>query len=110
MIEVPPVRTATAALRPCELYAHTAAPKPIRTQYHHRHPVYLQNRVYGEIRDAGPEDMLWVCGLCHDSIHEALGWMLGETRQPDPMPGYNVLREARRTADWYLSLTDAARP
>lgn len=44
-------RTAQAAERPCQLYAHTASPVPTRTQGHHRHPVYLQNRIYGRLRD-----------------------------------------------------------
>lgn len=35
------LRTAQAAERPCELYAHSSAPKPTRTQGHHPKPVYL---------------------------------------------------------------------
>lgn len=100
----PAVRTATAASHPCQLYAHTHSPIPSRTQYHHRHPVYLQNRVYGEIRDASGDDMMWLCGLCHDSVHDVLGWLLGETREPDPMPGYNAVREAKRTMNWYIAI------
>lgn len=104
-MQIPEVRTATAVKHPCELYAHSGSPKPSRTQYHHRHPVYLQNRVYGEIRDASDNDMMWVCGLCHDSIHDIVSWLLGEARIPDPMPGYNAVREARRTVEWYRSFT-----
>ena len=92
------LRTARADDRPCELYAHTESPIPARTQGHHRHPVYLQNQVYGQIRD--PE-LLWVCGLCHDNIHEVVGWMLGESRMPNPMPGRKAVAEARRTVEWY---------
>ncbi len=95
---VPPPKTATATAKPCQLYTYHV-PRVVRTQGHHRHPVYLQNRVYGQIRD--PE-LLWVRGNCHDAIHEYLGWLLGETRQPDPMPGLYVLREAERSMDWYL--------
>ncbi len=94
----PGLRTAQAAEEPCQLYAHSGSPKPSRTQGHHRHPVYLQNRVYGRIRD--PE-LLYVCGLCHDSIHDIVSWLLGEGRQPNPMPGMNVIREAKRTVEWY---------
>lgn len=94
----PELRTAQANDRPCELYAHSRTPRPSRTQGHHRHPVYLQNRVYGRIRD--PE-LLFVCGLCHDSIHDVLSWMLGEARKPSPMPGRNAVREAERTFAWY---------
>lgn len=91
-------RTAPAADRPCQLYAHTDPPIPARTQGHHRHPVYLQNRVYGQIRD--PE-LMWLCGTCHDNVHEVIGWLLGETRKPSPMPGRKAFTEARRTVDWY---------
>ena len=91
-------RTAQAANKPCELYAHTSSPIPSRTQGHHRHPVYLQNRAYGGIRD--PE-LLWLCGLCHDSVHDVISWLLGEARQPIPMPGLYAIREARRTVAWY---------
>jgi hypothetical protein len=99
------IRTARAAEKPCQLYAHTTSPIPSRTQGHHRHPVYLQNRLYGSIRD--PE-MLWLCGLCHDSVHDMISWLLGEGRQPNPMPGYNAIREARRTVDWFRAAEKAA--
>jgi hypothetical protein len=94
--------TAQAEQRPCELYAHTAAPRPSRTQGHHRHPVYLQNRVYGSIRDP---QLLWLCGLCHDSVHDVVSWLLGEARKPEPMPGRNTVTEAKRTVDWFLAVT-----
>lgn len=95
--------TATAATQPCSLYAHSAAPVPIRTQYHHSRPVYLQNRLYGQIRY--PADT-WLCGLCHDAVHETIDWLLGEGRQPVPAPGRNTLLAARRTVDWYRSESD----
>lgn len=100
------LRTATATEKPCQLYAHTAPPIPLRTQGHHRHPVYLQNRVYGRI--VLPE-LFWVCGLCHDAVHEILGWMLGESRQPDPLPSTrsSYYREAARTYDWYIGARSA---
>ncbi len=63
--EVAPPREARAADRPCELVRYHQ-PRPSRTQGHHRHPVYLQNRVWGRIRD---NELLWVCGTCHDNIH-----------------------------------------
>lgn len=97
MADVPKLRTATFREHPCQLYAYHA-PQPVRTQGHHRHPVYLQNRVYGKIQD--PE-LLWVCGSCHDSIHEWLGFLLGESRHPDPEPGRLVKAEAQRTFEWY---------
>jgi len=89
--------TATAAHRPCGLHAYHA-PRPSRTQGHHRHPVYLQERVYGRTRD--PE-LLWLCGTCHDSVHEWLSFLLDEARRPDPEPGRLAKAEAERSYAWY---------
>lgn len=92
-------RTLPAARQPCQLYRHHS-PTPLRTQGHHRFPEYLQRRVWGETRD---QRLLWLCGTCHDSVHEALGWLLGDSRRPDPWPGdaSNVLREARHALACY---------
>lgn len=90
-------RTASAAERPCELLSYHA-PTPSRTQGHHRHPVYLQLRVYGRVQD---HERAWYCGTCHDNIHEAIGWLLGESRKPDPPVGRAAMAEARRTVAWY---------
>jgi hypothetical protein len=98
-------RTATAASQPCQLYAHRDSPRPSRTQHHHRYPEYLQVRLWGEVRLQTGEDMLWVCGLCHDSIHDAVGWLLGETRRPNPLPSRKAMTEARRAVSWYWALT-----
>lgn len=91
-------RTASAADQPCQAYKYHA-PIPVRTQFHHTKPVYLQNRLYGKII-YGPE--LWVCGTCHDSIHEWLGWLLGESRRPNPEPGYKIKYLAEETYSWYM--------
>lgn len=95
-------RTARAVDHGCELYK-VHVPKPVRTEGHHRHPVYLQNQVYGRIQD--PE-LLWVCGNCHDAIHEWLSWLLGDARKPEPEPGRKAKAEAQRSYDWFT----AARP
>jgi hypothetical protein len=100
MDEIPQVRTATAETHPCELYAHTGSPRPIRTQYHHSKPVYLQNRVFGGIRFGADT---WLCGLCHDSVHETINWLLGEGREPNPKPGRKTLAAAQKTVEWYRS-------
>jgi hypothetical protein len=92
------VRTARAAEKPCELYRHHS-PRVVRTQGHHRKPVYLQNKVFGRIQD--PE-LLWVCGSCHDAIHEWLSWLLDEARKPSPEPGRLAKAEAQATYDWFV--------
>lgn len=89
---------AQSANRPCQLHGYHA-PRPSRTQGHHRHPVYLQNQVYENIRD--PE-LLWVCGTCHDNIHEWLSYLLGEAREPHPHPGRLAKDEAQYSYDWFL--------
>lgn len=92
------LRTAQAAERPCELYAHSSAPKPTRTQGHHPKPVYLQMRLYGKVIH---HELRYYCGLCHDSTHDWLSWLLGEARKPDPEPGAKTKAEALRTYLWY---------
>jgi hypothetical protein len=94
-------REAKAADRPCELHLYHS-PKVVRTQGHHRRPVYLQNRVYGRIQDG---ELMWLCGTCHDSVHEWLGWLLGESRKSDPEPGWKAKAEARQAYDWYTEAT-----
>lgn len=97
-IEFEDVRDAQAALRPCELYAHNTSPIPSRTHGHHRYPVYLQNRVYGRIVIP---DLMWLCGLCHDSVHDWISWILGEARKPIIEPGRNAKIEANKAVKWY---------
>lgn len=89
--------TATAASRPCQLHSYHS-PRPSRTQGHHREPVFLQNRVYGRIQNS---DLMWVCGTCHDNIHEWLEFLLGESRRPNPEPGRFAKIEAKRSYDWF---------
>jgi hypothetical protein len=90
-------RTAFHVDRPCQLNRYHA-PEPVMTEFHHRRPVFLQNRLYGRVR-YGPD--LWVCSNCHDSIHAWLYWLLGEHRRP-PYIGRNAKAEAQRTFNWYV--------
>lgn len=92
--------TATAASKPCELYAHTDSPKPVITQGHHIHPVYLQNEVWGQIKDNA---LMWLCGLCHDAVHAWLYYLTNEREMPNPMPGLHHRRAAQATFEWYVS-------
>jgi hypothetical protein len=91
-------RTATASTKPCELYKDHGSATPSVTEGHHRHPVYLQNRVYGRIQDT---QLLWVCSTCHDNIHAWLYWLLGERAQPNPLPPTRARVEALAAFAWY---------
>lgn len=99
MEAIPAPITAQASLKPCQLHKYHW-PRPTRTQGHHRHPIYLQNRVYGKIQDAA---LLFLCGTCHDSVHDWLSFLLGESRKPDPEPGRRAKAEAHYAYDWYKS-------
>jgi hypothetical protein len=96
---VPEPRTARAADHPCQLYG-SHWPMVLLTQYHHSRPVYLQNRLYGRI--LYPADY-WVCGTCHDSLHEVIRWKLDQGRTPNPMPGprTNIMVKAMETVEWF---------
>jgi hypothetical protein len=91
--------TSTAGENPCQVYKYHQ-PIVVRTQFHHTKPEYLQKRLYGQTI-YGPD--LWVCGNCHDSIHEWLGFLLGESRPPHPEPGAYIKRVAEATYQWYVS-------
>lgn len=99
MTPLPEPKTAPASLRPCQMHRYHW-PKPVRTQGHHRRPVYLQMRLYGEVRY---KERLWSCGTDHDSIHAWIDWLLGEARKPDPEPGRRTKVEAQAAVDWYLA-------
>lgn len=95
---------AEAADRPCQLYAYHA-PAVVQTEGHHVHPVYLQNRVYGRIRD---NELKYLCGNCHAAVHRWIAWLLGEQSKPNPEPGRLAKAEAQRTVDWYRQALEAA--
>ncbi len=88
---------ASAATRPCEMYRDHGSSPPVRTQGHHIHPVFLQNRLWGRIRD---NELIWLCGTCHDTWHAWLDWLLGEARMP-PMPPHRLRLAAEGTFAWY---------
>lgn len=73
-------------------------PTPVRTQSHHRYPVYLQKRLWGEVR---LEDRLALCGTDHDSVHTWVAVLLGEQQQPTLDPGWLVKNEAHLVIEWY---------
>lgn len=96
---------AFAMVHPCELYLDHGSAQPSLTQGHHRHPQYLQERLWGEVRD---QTLLWVCGTCHDNIHEWLYWLLGEHRRPQPDPPPRAKHEAQMAFEWYQANQPAA--
>jgi hypothetical protein len=98
-------RTAFAQEHPCVLHAYHS-PAPVVTEYHHSHPVYLQNRLWGRIVD-GPDT--WLCSNCHEAVHAWIYWLLGERRQP-PNIGRNAKAEAERTVAWYRTALEAKSP
>lgn len=88
---------AFAAAQPCTLVAYHA-PTPVITEFHHSKPVFLQNRVYGQIRFGADT---WLCSNCHEAVHAWLYWLLGERKEP-PNCGRAAKAEAERTYRWYL--------
>lgn len=91
-------RTAFAGDHPCELVSYHA-PAVIVTEFHHSRPVYLQNRLYGQIRY--PADK-WLCSNCHEAVHAWIYWLFGERKQP-PNIGRAAKAEAERTVAWYVA-------
>lgn len=86
------------ATHPCELYSYHA-PVPTLTEGHHVHPVFLQNKLYGQIVD---NELKYLCSNCHDSVHEWIYWLLGQRRN-EPHVGRLAKEEAQRTYDWYIA-------
>lgn len=89
--------TLSAATEPCALYRDHGSAEPVIVQGHHRHPAYLQRRLWGEVRD---EELLWLCGTCHDSVHAWLYWLMGERAQPSATPP-RARAEAQQTHEWF---------
>lgn len=90
-------RSASAAERPCELYLDHGSARPVVTQGHHVLPLYLQWRKWGEYRS---EELLWLCGGCHDSVHAWIYHLMGERYQP-PKPPARAVRRAELTVAWF---------
>lgn len=91
--------SASALDRPCVMYLDHGSARPAVTQGHHVFPIYLQNRVYGQIRLG---ELVFLCGTCHDNTHAWLYWLLGERREPTPHPPARAKALARRAYDWYM--------
>lgn len=96
--DIPAPRQASANLQPCELYLDHGSSRPVITQGHHVFPVYLQNRVYGHIRDG---KLAYLCGTCHDSVHAWLYYLLGERKVPLSTVPNRAKAMAEVAAAWY---------
>lgn len=91
-------REAQAVDKPCELHA-SHSPVVVRTQGHHLFPIYLQKRVFnGEVRH---NDLVWLCGTGHDSLHAWLGWALSESYKPVQRVGWETMRIVDSVVEWY---------
>lgn len=97
---LPPL-TAQATERPCELHKNHS-PVVVRTQGHHIFPQYLQIKVYGKVLH---EELLWLCGTDHDSLHAWLSYALGESYKPEQPVGYATQAQVERVLEWYRSAT-----
>lgn len=82
------------------MYADHGSARPAYTQGHHRFPMFLQNRLWGEVR---LEDLMWLCGTCHDNLHGWLYWLLQEWREPSPWPPPRARQRAQEVYDWFLA-------
>lgn len=101
-------RSMSAAEQPCAMYLDHGSATPSITQGHHRHPQYLQKRVYGGVvKDL---ELLWLCGGCHDSVHAWLYWLVGERAEPAAMPPPRAKKEAETANEWYVAALAAVPP
>lgn len=83
-------------LRVCEVVGYHA-PTPSMVEYHHGHPVYLQNRLYGRIVDGADT---WACSNCHDTMHAWIYFLMGQ-RHTRPTHGGNAKARAVVTVEWF---------
>lgn len=97
-VHPPDRRTAQFTEHPCELVKYHA-PTPVMTEFHHRKPVFLQNKLYGKIVYGAD---LWVCSNCHDAIHAWLYFMLGMWKEPTHI-GRAAKAEAVNAYEWFTS-------
>ena len=55
------------------------APTPVLTEFLHTRPIYIQKRLWGEIRfDAD----VYYCSNCHEAVHAWCYYRDGERREP----------------------------
>jgi hypothetical protein len=77
-------------------------PRAIRTQGHHKYPIYLQEELWGE-GNLRHKEIIWLCGTCHDNLHAWLDHLLNRAYMP-PKPGRMIRQEAEFVANWYDSV------
>lgn len=88
------------------MYADHGSARPAFTQGHHRWPEYLQKRLWGF---APLQELIWLCGTCHDNLHGWLYMLMGEwslfVAEADVPP--RARREAEDVRTWYVESSAA---
>jgi hypothetical protein len=78
MMERGPAHQVPARDQPCSIH-RIHLPTPVASELHHRFPLYLQRRAWGEIRD---RDRVPLCGTGHSDVHFAIDALLLGRRMP----------------------------
>lgn len=94
----PPVERAFFDEHPCELVSYHA-PTPVMTEFHHSKPMYLQKRLWGEVR-FGPD--VYYCSNCHEAVHSWCYFLDGERREPKTI-GRAAKAAGAAMFGWYMS-------
>lgn len=93
--------TAQAGQYPCQMYKDHGSAFPSITDRHHVKPEFLQRRLYN---GATPhQELIYLCGTCHDNLHNWLYFLLGEWREPIPHPPLRARQWAQKAYDWYVN-------
>lgn len=82
------------------MYKDHGSIAPSLTHRHHVKPEFLQRRLYDGKEPH--QEITYLCGACHDNLHNWLYFLLGEWREPDPHPPYRARQWAQVAYDWYV--------
>jgi hypothetical protein len=82
--------TVPAREQPCRMH-RLHLPVPVASELHHPFPLYLQRRIWGEIRDL---ERIPLCGTGHSDVHYAIDALLLGRRIPQGV-GRSELEMAR---------------
>lgn len=82
------------------MYKDHGSSAPSLTQGHHIKPEFLQRRIYDGKEPH--QELVYLCGTCHDNLHNWLYFLLGEWREPMPHPPARAKAWAQTAYDWYI--------